>query len=235
MLQYLQDMKEVVNFKDIRESEQSKRKEQRDTLEILSGFLRLSEDQKRYILASLYIQQRAERATDPVSAARIEDTPDKFMNNPSDVSEPYITHTDTSLKAPHEERRRYHTSQLQVMIDFCHKVVKKLEDYREGEKIPDSWTEAGLIDSYADLEELIALTEENSTLPFVIEIWSGRPKNHSSANLEHTTVLLGKNQEGEYMVWEKSGWHMPFKVTSLKKVYTNYENSKGWRIRPLSV
>jgi hypothetical protein len=215
-----------------RAEEKQDREIQHATLESLEGFSRLSEKQKSYITATLYIQQRAERGTDPVSASRIQEMPKHFEGFAHGGS--YIAHSDLSVREHPADKGKYFSSQLLIMSEYCHQAISKLESYGD-EKSPSSeWREAGPIGSYAELEELIALSQSTDKLPFVAEIWDGTPYEKGTMRV-HSTLLLGKNNEGEFMVWEKTGFHMPFQLIPLKQVYESYAKYTGWCMRSLSV
>ena len=224
-------MKEFRDFKDIKEAEQRLRKEYKTTLESLSGFSRLSENQKRYLLNSLYIQQRAERGTDIVSAAHINEMPKKFEEFAQ--AGPYILTPEQPKKVPSEGK--YSSSQSYVSNENCHNAIVELEKYRNNKKllIPE-WHEYGLFKSYLDLEKFIVSLKEKNGPPFVIEIWNGKPDKRNS-KLSHSTLLIEQNNEGEWMLWEKSGFSMPFQLISLKAVYKAYGKTYWWLVRPLLV
>ncbi len=216
---------------DTDKSEQEVREEQYKLLESLSGFSHLSENQQRYIKATLYIQQRAERESDPVSASRIKSMPEVFEGNAPGRS--YIDHPSLSTQVS-SDKGGYFESQLYIMNQYCHAAVAKLEDYRENKQSVKNWYEAGPIHSFLELVELIELTRAEHDFPFVVEVRS-LPLGEYHSALEHSTVLLGQNFEGEFMVWEKSGYHIPFQLVTLKQVFDAYKGSTGWRIRPVLV
>lgn len=234
-------MKEIARFEDIRAEEKESREQRRSLLEGLSGFSRLSPRQKRYLTTSLYIQQRAERGTDPISAARINDMPEEFRKFLGSPDGAYITSpmfSDSNKLKESDIKKytdRYFESQISIMSDFCHRVITKLEDYREGELLSVSWVDVGPVTSFSDVEELVALATEQNDFPLVVQIWKGKPEEDNLTNLLHSFILLGKDDGGKYLVWEKSGCNMPFQIISLKQVYENYEHAIGWRMRQLSV
>lgn len=199
------------------------------TLEQLDGYKRMSEKQKQFLLLSLYVQQRAERGTDPVSASRIQEVPPNFKNLPREM--PYITsvYNDGSTGSGD-----YHTSQLYIMSEFCHKAVKDLEAYGTEHNGEAEWIEAGPVRTYDELCELLHLADDTVKFPLVLEAWVENPGSNPMYR-SHTALVLGKNGSGEYMVWEKVGFNLPFQVTSLKQVYDIYDTHVGWRVRELRV
>lgn len=209
------------------EEETERRAAERHLLGQLAGYQRLSEKQQQFIAMSLYIQQRAERATDKASSARIQAMPERFQSSsPEGV---YIKHPDHTTNEPWT---RYRESQLSVMTNYCHETVRKLERYANNAKqTATEWSDAGPIRSFEDLESLISLVEARGQPPFVVEI-AGILDGHR--RLEHTTVLLGKNEGGNWIAWEKSGWHMPYQLTELSHLYTAYKDCTDWRIRELA-
>jgi hypothetical protein len=211
--------------------EQEVREEQHKLLESLSGFPHLSEDQQRYIKATLYIQQRAERESDPVSASRVKSMPQVFESNAP--GRPYIDHSSLSTQVS-SDKGGYFESQLYIMNQYCHAAVAKLEDYRENKESAKNWREAGPIHSFLELVELLELARAEHDFPFVIEV-RHRPLGEDRSALEHSTVLLGQNVDGEFMVWEKSGYHLPFQLVPLRQVFDAYKGSTGWRLRPVLV
>ncbi len=234
-------MKEVARFEDIRTQEKESREQQRLLLESLSGFSRLSPRQKRYLTTSFYIQQRAERGTDSTSAERIREMPEEFKKFLGVSHSTYIAYPDSPARSNQKEPRgekqtdKYFKSQLRIMNDFCHDAIAKLEDYRDGELRDSLWVDAGPVTSFSDVEELVILALEQDNFPLVVQIWEGRKEENNLTNLLHSMLLLGKDDRGEYIVWEKSGWHMPFRLVSLKEVYESYGYASGWVMRPLSV
>jgi hypothetical protein len=217
---------------DIDQSEEERvREEQYRQLESLSGFSRLSEDQQRYIKATLYIQQRAERGSDPVSESRIKPMPPAFENVAPGRS--YIEHSSLSTNGT-SGKGEYFQSQLHIMNQYCHGAIAKLERYAVTKESNAGWYEAGPITSFLELTELVELACAEHKFPLVIQV-SLHPAGERGSALQHSTVLLGQDADGEYTVWEKSGYHMPFQIAPLKLVYEAYKKSTGWRIRPLSV
>jgi len=224
-------MKEGSEWTLVHKGEVEDRIENIRLLEQLSGYARLTEKQKQFILLSLYIQQRAERGTDTGSSARIQAVPEGFTENaPGGV---YITHPKTVDMS--ESWERYKLSQLNVMSNYCHETARKLESYGAGKKPEEStWYDAGTIKSFSDLEQLIDLAEHDIASPFLLEMWNGEPDDPKREQVVHTTVLLGKNGTGDWMCWEKSGFHLPYQIITLSVLYDAYKEHTGWRLRTLA-
>jgi hypothetical protein len=228
-------MREPRNFSDIHEEERQDREQNQEKLGALSGFSRLSPKQRSFILNSLYIQQRADRGTDPASLSRIHKRleNESFAPNGTYITGPSPQFIDPELK---ESAGRYYSSQQFIMNEYCHKTVNQLEGYGDGETAARSWYDAGPLESYEEVKEFVALVEKSDSPPLVIEIWYDEPNpNKSGSYPYHTTLLLGQDSQGEFVVWEKSGFNMPFQLTSLEQIYNSYSKCRGWRMRPLSV
>jgi len=230
---------EYRNFEDIRENELQVREQQQSLLESLSGFSRLSNKQKSFILDSLYIQQRAERGTDIVSASRIYKSVSDIDINKLAPGGTYITHggedSEILKQQPEKNKNRYKKSQVYIMNKNCHRVIAEIEKLAEEKNLSRGWSYAGPINSYEDLVELAVLVDKTNKPPYVIEIWHSEPKEDEPLEHAHTTLILGQNNDGEYVVWEKAGFSLPFQLTTLKQVYDAYHKYSGWRIRQLSV
>ncbi len=221
---------EAPEFGSIQREEQRDRERSDAVLEGLSGFSRLSEAQQKYIRASLYIQQRAERGTDEVSAARIRPIPNEFAQfapGRATIAQPGILLSEEGPNA-----QRYFESQRYIMSEYCHRVISALERHGVGGRRTPEWSDAGPVHSYAELEDLIGLFTHSHTPPFVLQVQKlvGELKGP-----EHSTVLLGQNTEGDFIVWEKAGYHLPFQLMTLRDVYTAYEKYTGWRVRQLQL
>lgn len=227
-------MKEQRNFSEIHAEEQQARGEQRGILESLEGFARLSSKQRQFVLNSLYIQQRANRGTDPASATRIQERPEfeEFAPQGMYITGPSPEFIDPELR---ETGARYYSSQAYVMNDYCFRAINELEAYGAGEVPDQNWHDAGPIASYEELKEFVDLVEKSEKPPLVVDIWANEPNNNDPFSRVHTTLLLGENSNGELMVWEKAGFNMPFQVTSLEQIYHAYSKCRGWRMRPLSI
>ena len=213
------------------ETEMVERNDLEKSIRELPGFVRLSERQQRYLLGTLYIQQRAVRGTDAKSAARIQKMPDNFKD--FGAEHPYIA-LPTTPWDHNKSTDNYVASQRMIMRDSCHGVVRQLEGYTDHVDTSIDWIEAGPINSYADLCELIDMYKQQHQFPAIIQTCPS-PRKIDAEKLIHTTVLLGNNSENIPMVWEKMGFHLPFLVQPLEKTYAPYSKYTGWRIRPLSV
>ncbi len=224
-------MKESSEWASIYNKETGERARNIRLLEQLSGYAQLTEKQKQFILLSLYTQQRAERGTDAGSDARIQEVPERFSKSaPKGV---YIAHPETV--DTNESWERYKSSQFHVMSNYCHKTVRQLESYGTDKKLGEStWYDVGTIESLSDLESFISLAEQENKSPFVMEMWSGEPDDTKRERISHTTVLLGKSETGEWVCWEKSGFHIPYQIITLSALYGAYKEHTGWRLRSLS-
>jgi len=226
-------MKESNSFKDMAKNEQDRREQTLTTLESLSGFNGLSKKQKQYINLSLYVQQRAERGTDPGSAAHIHVPQGSFLEKIAPgrvlISDPNKHSKDSGSS----ERGGYFLSQAYIAAEYCHRAVRNLEEYREGGQADPEWHELGA-PSYAELEQSANAFNGH---PCVVEVWDGQPGGKTSIPL-HTSLILGRNQNNELMVWEKAGSSSPFQLLPLQQVYNAYAGDirkSRWRIRSLAV
>jgi hypothetical protein len=224
-------MAEIRDYNLIKDKEKKDREEIKERLNKLSGFLRLSPKQKQYILVSFYIQQRAERGTDTKSASRIGDMPDRF-----DRFSPGSKYMKCFDQALWEEKGsdKYQASQLAIMNTNCHQALEKLEEISSKESSPETnWIDMGPIGSYLDLEEQVKLMEETSTFPLAIQAWDTEKEGLKYPILSHSTLLLGRDESGELIVWEKSAFNMPFQLNSLRKLCSAYPLHTIWKMRPL--
>lgn len=212
--------------------ESVKREEQETILQSLEGYKCMSQKQQQFLRNMLYVQQRAERGTDEGSALRI--APANTMSWEKHGNLPYISHNSVPEDKYHIEWKKYKESQLAIMSEYCHKTVDRLESYAKEDAPQDyEWIWPGPISSLDDLTLLVELIAEKQPPPYVIEIWDGIPEAHGRGALCHTTALLGKKGD-HFIVWEKSGFSLPFQITTLDHIYTLYKDYTGWRIRPLS-
>lgn len=227
-------MEQSSGFEDMLVKERNLREQNLTTLESLSGYNRLSERQRQYMRLSFYIQQRAERGTDPGSASHIFAQPARFEKlAPGGVLilDPNKPPKDSQLP----EKGAYFSSQSYIAAEYCHRAVSNLEAYREGNETAPEWHELGLAPSYEQLEEV---ADTFNGQPCVVEVWYDQPGHKTSIHL-HTSLILGRNQSNELICWEKAGYSSPFQLLSLKQVYNAYVDDEvkkdGWRIRPLLV
>jgi hypothetical protein len=200
-------------------------------IESTPGYANLSSKQKQYILVALMTQQRAERATDEKSCSNLVKTPSP-MRPQAPKDRPYIYFT-----GEHSGRAPYHESQLRVVETYCTDVPSELEKYActdQPEKA--EWISAGDVNSYEELKELLTLAEESITYPMVLQIakWQSPYGGFQpSLHVRHVTIVLGANKDGDIVVWEKSGAHLPYRVATLQEVYNIYAKSDHWQVRAL--
>lgn len=201
--------------------EVSERKTIERELEAIEGFKNLSTAQQRFMLSTLYIQQRAERGTDSRSASRIQKAATIYKNR---RDESYIA-SDYSGNA-----HAYQKSQGYVHDSFCHLAAIELEKLaaQRRDRASDAWIYAGPSHSYADLEQLVEIAQQKTTLPLLANIHTTE-----TGIAVHTTVVLGKNGHGTLSVWEKAGYSLPFHIVPLESVYQNFPESHVWRLRSL--
>lgn len=234
------------NFEQFHTKEKDSRNEIVARLQNLSGFQKLSAKQQQFILVSLYVQARAERGTDVVSATKITDVPEKFSSaspHGSYIKLPdFKTQEEYDTLYEHLDEYKYKKSQDLIQSEYCHSVVAKLESLKGGESSAIEWIDPGPIDSLSELYELISLAESQYKYPFVLEIAYDETGRNNMRRLQHTAVLLGKDDLG-YVVWEKAGLHLPFQLAPLEQVYHAYMEtgdytrfpSRFWRLRPFNV
>src|SRR5882724_8468163 len=192
-------MKESNSFKDMAKNEQDRREQTLTTLESLSGFNGLSKKQKQDINLSLYVQQRS--FLEKIAPGRV------LISDPNKHSK----------DSGSSERGGYFLSQAYIAAEYCHRAVRNLEEYREGGQADPEWHELGA-PSYAELEQSANAINGH---PCVVEVWDGQPGGKTSIPL-HTSLILGRNQNNELMVWEKAGSSSPFQLLPLQQVYNAY-------------
>lgn len=85
-----------------------------------------------------------------------------------------------------------------------------------------------------NLEELKKLLKDKG-FPLVLHI-SDTPKG-GSAHMYHSCLILGHDDGGKIVIWEKNGMGGSYQITTLEKVYKKYENYGGiyWGVRKLHV
>lgn len=218
------------------EQELDKRERFKEQLKELEGFQNLSAEQKQYLEATFYIGQRALRSTDKGSAQLIHDMPGKFVRG-GDTTEyigNYISTTEGEGKPDYDRNapNKYIGSQIFIINEYCHGVIKQLESYAFPDKSRSEskeleWFDVGPVTSYEELKETIKILGEQHRLPFVITIFSHQ------GNPAHSSLLLGTNKEGELLVWEKKGFGMQFHLAPLKTVFNHYSSLQNWKLRPL--
>lgn len=209
------------------QNESSVRNEQFRLLEQIDGFRRLSPKQQQMIRLSLYVQQRAVRGTDEGSRVNLSistETNDVFINPLADVDE---------FDKPLENQ--YRISQQHIYDWYCHAAVTGLEKQVVDEKVfyetdvPTLLNKTGYeIKSESDIDDFKEIALQGVEMPVVLHIVvRGIPY--------HSAILLGQDDAGEYILWEKKGFSIPYQLTTLKEVFNTYtSHDQEWLIRPIN-
>lgn len=217
------------------EAEVSERKETEAFLATLPGYQALTADQQQMIRLSLAVQQRAERGSDEASARQIGEPRDgvswmEFRANGN--FDEWVDEQGEKLP------RTYSRSQNHVYQWFCSAVVSALEKaepiklesgsaevldrtFFEGFEYHDN------IETEADLETFIELEVNPAEMPLVLDVAGAQ-----FSGL-HNALLLGRDQEGNVVVWEKIGFSKPYRLTTLKQIFAEYGPGLNWGVRPL--
>lgn len=198
------------------------------TLHELAGFNKLSPKQQQMIRLSLYIQDRAVRGTDEGSKRSLstgQETNDVFINYPANVD---------PFGRPVENQ--YRISQQHIYDWYCHAAVTGLEKELVDKKVfyetdvPKLLNKTGYeIKHESDIADFIEFALEAVEMPAVLHILVGGVPYHSA-------ILLGADETGEYILWEKKGFSIPYQLTTLTEIYHTYASqNQEWLIRPMNV
>ncbi len=205
-------------------------------IEGLDGFNKLSDYQQRLIKTSLYIQARAERGTDYPSDFAIV-SPAKYVTDITSIHpEEHLEYMHIMNSGPNPKERKYRLSQNAIANWYCHAAIAGLE-YEKGlsidpAEVPENFFEADYhkVNSIQDVEHII----EGASYPCVVHIMRAEPNNYNEGyNTAHSLLALGKNENGQVMVWEKKGNQLPFRIVPLADVYKTYGTYNLWGARPL--
>lgn len=211
------------------QTETRERHEQFNALEELDGFKKLTPKQQQMIKLSLYIQQRAVRGTDGGSHDNLgtsDETGDVFISFPREFDE---------NRNPVENK--YRTSQKHIYDWYCHAVVTGLEHETVDKNIfyktdiPKLLDKTGYeITSEADVRDFIEIALDDIEMPAVLHILG-----NTYVSVLHSAVILGKNDAGEFILWEKKGVSIPYKLTTLKQIFQDYSShTQEWLVRPFN-
>lgn len=193
-------------------------------LEMSAGWKNLTERQQRIIKMSLYVQSRAERTSDPLSAFGFIEDIDR--GRPVTVMKKEYT-----LEKPD---RKYRLSQNFVSEWYCHYAIKALET----NKLPDQIYNLGEDFFDGDYQHD---TKDNKIenrikvfgYPCVVQITRGENEEQRTFNRLHSCLVLGEIN-GQLLVWEKVNGNEPFAVTTLEVVKSMFNESENyWGIRKL--
>jgi len=172
-------------------------------LKATEGFAVLSSEQRRIIRLTLYITERANRNLVP------------GMKSMGAVG-PY------SGCRRHLIDRNCHSSLAGVEVENILAV--------DPDNIPPDYFEA----NYHDSEKLNEIESkiENFGFPCVV-ITSLEGGNENGENTkEHSFLALGR-YKGNIIVWEKTGFDYPYRVTTLKEEHSKYGRGHFWGLRKL--
>ncbi|MBT4123800.1 MAG: hypothetical protein HN981_03545 [Candidatus Pacebacteria bacterium] len=130
----------------------------------------------------------------------------------------------------------YKNTQNHMKNWFCHAAVAYLEgilsenSLQRIPNIPNEFFETtyNKTNSLNDLYKYL----NKFKLPVVISIANSPEIDYPNAQVLHSLVILGK-LNGQYIVWQKKGFKLPYEITTLDKIYDSYKNSSFWGIRPL--
>jgi len=216
-------------------TEQQKLETDTETLEQTEGFEALTKRQQRIIEQSLYIQQRAERGTDVASAWAIVSPERGYVTNKTQI------HTQETLERMHKfgspdpSTRKYVESQNTIANGYCHSSILNLELEKGWDtaplKIPEGFFKAEYftVSTYKELKN--AVIEEK--MPVVLHINDYADSFNEGMGTIHSCLILGKDKEGNLLVWEKEGDGLPYKISRLESVYEAYKTREYWGLRKL--
>jgi|GEM_PF-2812859 len=192
--------------------EQTERYKDFEMLESLEGFCKLSPKQKQVIKMSLYLEDRISRS----------------------------------------EPRKYKTSHTSRADAFCHGAVFLLENGMTTEQsieemdaqgmsnseitttIETSFAQGNYIDNEIPDRKEVSNFIEKTGFPCVVII-SFRNKPDEKILL-HSCVALGKNKDGEIMIWEKVGRNSAYRLIRLKDLFQDYgPKNHLWGTRKIEV
>lgn len=204
-----------------------KEKEERskviDRIKETEGFKLLTARQRKIIILSLYIQQRAQRNPVPIYGGR---------NQISGFEAP------RGIKCE-PEGGCYQESQSHISEHYCHSVICNLE---QGETIPALPVRPPREFFQADYkgvqnkDELIKIVEQCG-FPCVVFIdgFAQIPRRSDAPSPYHSFLALGHVQNGDILTWEKLRVGCPYRVTTLDEIYTYQSSSLFWGVRRLII
>ena len=180
------------------------------------GFLHLTDDQKRYIRLSLYMQSRAERDSDPASRDAIV-SPKRYVTSETRIHPEEHLMEMYEQGAGHDPRdRKYRSSQNHIANFNCHAAIYGMETgmgFPDKEiEIPEKFFNAKylLVDNKAQLLDIF----EKSEFPTVV-LMSRAASKHGSVNAWHTFLLLGHDNEDNLLMWHKKNMSLEYQVISV--------------------
>lgn len=197
-------------------------------LDGLDGFKALPPKKQQLIKLSLYIQQRSVRGTDEGSKDNIGigyETGDVFINFPNDSSPDGI---------PIDNK--YRESQKHIYDWYCHATVAGIENEKVDKKlfyqtdVPRLIEETGYeIKSKSDIDDFIEIALSNQEMPAVLHVLG-----NTNNPVLHSAIILGRDDSGTFVVWEKKGVSIPYQLTTLEQIYKDYaSHEQEWIVRPL--
>jgi len=219
--------------------ERERLQEQYEILESTDGFQDLSERQQRLLKASLYLQERAERLSDKASEqAVISKRQGYFIEttkilDEEDLKEMYKREPELLLNP---ETRKYRNSQNRIANWYCHASIYSLENEKIGsikpEDIPDNFFAADY-EKVEKIDDARALILE-SGFPSIVHISDDKNNFNDGWHQKHSFLALGKNEDGDIVLWEKEGFNLPFHITTLSQIYKDYCFGHYWGTRKLA-
>lgn len=204
--------------------EQQKRTEYTETLSQTPGFGKLSERQQKIVLQSLYIQQRAERGSDPASADAMESPKTHVTEETKIHSEDYLLEQMIYNRRMTPQFRKYRTSQNLVANWYCHAAIYNLELERGYTEIPVRLPRRFFDATYHTADDYAELKNIAATVTYPSILHTGpNPKPVSPEKFAgHSCFVLGPNDNGDILVWEKKGYGLPYQLSTLEAVYKKY-------------
>lgn len=183
-------------------------------LEATEGFARLTPRQQQIIRTSLFLQARAERDMHP-----------NHKNDPW-----YYDWFKRSSHVP-----EYQESLSHVKHWYCHAAIASLESGQLSGDIPPEHPDSFFNAAYFVIHDIQELKQAISffDFPTVVHVNSDSDNLIGEVSQYHSFLVLGYDQEKNIVVWEKEGFSYPYRITTLKQVYVEYNNFRYWGVRKL--
>lgn len=208
-------------------------------LESLDGFLKLTPKQQRLIKLSLYVQNRAVRADQGV---QISTEMKKYFGIEMDevIAEKELYTAHKLSGGPDPDLISNKSSRDHVANWYCHLAAYVLEagdlNLADSDIIPDDFfeTDYSCVNDYHEIEEMITV----HGFPCLIHIGNPDADYFEKAvdRIAHTCLALGKDSNGQVIIWEKVNEGLPYRLITLKDVYDFYSENNfnyKWGVRSL--
>jgi hypothetical protein len=210
------------------DEEKQKRETDLKRLKQTEGWEKLTDRQKKMIEISLSVQQRAERGTDEPSYRAIERWNGDVRIKKEDELGAYLEDGSRFDFG----KRRYELSQNAIAQIGCLEAIELLEgdiqkDMRKmiegGFYLSKNFRDSG----FDDFKKNIG----NSGFPLVV-FTNEDGIEYSPYMVRHAFIVMGKDEQGEYVVFQKHDPGEQVEVVNLEEVY-NERKMIAWGIRPL--